>query len=116
MTRPKSILVRYTNANQPFNLYLNHKTLNLNNATNKDIKNFTFWVENCSAQNKCWWFFTALCDAVNNERNMDLQSVTLKYFEKGQSFMRADSYHRLVEKGMNLCKKMCMILMTGLEF
>ena len=76
----------------------------LNNGTNRDIENVTFWVDNCSAQNKCWWLFTALCDAINNERNMDLQSVTLKYFEKGHSFMSADSYHRLVEKGMKSVK------------
>ena len=61
----------------------------LNNGTNRDIKNFTFWVDNCSAQNKCWWLFIDLCDAVNNERNMDLQSVTLTYFEKGHSSMSA---------------------------
>ena len=55
----------------------------------------------CSAQNKCWFLYTALCNAVNSNLNETLQSVTLKYFERGHSFMSADSYHHLVEKGTN---------------
>ena len=29
------------------------------------------------------------------------QTITLKYFKRGHSFMSADSYHHLVEKGMH---------------
>ena len=67
----------------------------------RDVKNFTFWVDNCSAQNKCWYLYNFLCHAVNSKAEM-LQSVTLKYFERGHSFMSADSYHHLVEKEMSV--------------
>ena len=67
----------------------------------RDVENFIFWVDNCSAQNKCWYLYNFLCHAVNGSVNETVQSVTLKYFERGHSFMSADSYHHLVEKGMN---------------
>ena len=67
----------------------------------RDVKNFIFWVDNCSAQNKCWYLYNFLCHAVNSRTDETIQSVTLKYFERGHSFMSADSYHHLVEKEMN---------------
>ena len=36
-------------------------------------------------------------DAVNNAKNC-LETVTLKYFEAGHTYMSADSFHRRVEK------------------
>ena len=71
---------------------------------NRDVSNVTLWVDNCSSQNKCWYLYTSLCGAVNNNQKDTLQSITLKYFERGHSFMSADSYHHLVEKEMNTAK------------
>ena len=71
---------------------------NLDGEENRDVSNFTLWVDNCSYQNKCWYLYTSLCGAVNNNQKDTLQSITLKYFERGHSFMSADSYHHLVEK------------------
>ena len=76
----------------------------IKDLSNRDVRNFVLWVDNCSAQNKCWYLYTALCHAVNDNRNIMLQTITLKYFERGHSFMSADSYHRLVEKGMHAAK------------
>ena len=69
----------------------------------RDISNFTFWVDNCSSQNKFWFLYSLFCFAVNSSQLTTL-SITLKYFERGHSFMSADSYHHLVEKGMNEMK------------
>ena len=33
-----------------------------------------------------------------------LESITIKYFEKGHTFMRADSFHHQTEKEMRLKK------------
>ena len=50
-----------------------------------------FWADNCTAQNKNWTLFTALCWCVNQEWGPN--SIVIKYFEKGHTFMRADSVH-----------------------
>ena len=66
----------------------------------KGHKNFVFWVGNCSAQNKNWFLFTALCTYVNKTTST-VDSISLKL---GHTFMSADSFHHEVEKGMNLKK------------
>ena len=71
----------------------------------RDIPHVVFWVDNCSSQNKCWFLFTCLCNAVNSQKYHALKSITLKYFERGHSFMSADSYHHLVEKAMKAKEK-----------
>ena len=48
----------------------------VNDSYNRDIKNVVFWVDNCSFQNKCWYLYTALCDAVNNNKNPVQQTLT----------------------------------------
>ena len=50
-----------------------------------------FWADNCSGQNKNWVLYTALTWCVNQEWGP--KSVTIKYLEKGHTFMRADSVH-----------------------
>ena len=47
--------------------------------------------DNCAAQNKNWTFFTALSWSVNQEWGPE--KVTLKFLERGHTFMRADSLH-----------------------
>ena len=53
--------------------------------------NVTIWADNCAGQNKNWLLFSALAWCVNAEWGP--HSVTLKYLEKGHTFMKADSIH-----------------------
>ena len=45
----------------------------------RDVKKFIFWADNCAAQNKNWWLFTALVREVNITDGPEL--ITIKYFE-----------------------------------
>ena len=66
---------------------------------NRDINNFVFWADNCSGQNKNWFLYTALVNEVNRT-NGTTNEITIKYFEPGQTFMSADSFHHVIEQGM----------------
>ena len=72
--------------------------------SHRDVENIIFWADNCSSQNKSWCLHT-LCILVNSKNGSALQSITVKYFEKGHTFMSADSYHHLVELAMTRMKK-----------
>ena len=72
----------------------------------RHIQFLTIWVDNCSAQNKYWTIFTALCLA----SCISITEVTLKYFEKGHTFMSCDSFHHSVEQGMRDAKNINMTL------
>ncbi|CAH2004429.1 unnamed protein product, partial [Acanthoscelides obtectus] len=61
-------------------------------------KKFTFWVDNCSAQNKNWTLYSAFATFVNCEWGPE--EITLKYFEPGHSFMAADSVHGRISTEM----------------
>ena len=65
----------------------------------RDVKHFIFWADNCSAQNKNWWLYTLLVNEVNGKYSAS-ESIILKYFEPGHTFMSADSFHHLIEQGM----------------
>ena len=67
----------------------------------RDVKNVVFWTDNCSGQNKCWVLYHALVYAVNSTEN-NLQSITIKYLEKGHSFSAADVLHAAVEKKLKI--------------
>ena len=69
---------------------------------NQDAKGFIFWLDNCSAQNKNSYLYTALLNEVNSEGGYALL-VTLKYLEPGHTFMSADNFHHQVEQRM--CQK-----------
>ena len=71
----------------------------------RDVKNFVFWADNCSAQNKNWYLFTLFTILVNSNITPYLNSITITFFEAGHTFMSADSYHHLVEKAMLEMKK-----------
>ena len=68
----------------------------------RDVEFLTIWVDNCSAQNKNWTLYTALCHEVNN--CLSFSEVTLTYFQKGHTFMACDSFHHSVEQGMRNAK------------
>ncbi|KAG5858346.1 hypothetical protein JTB14_029657 [Gonioctena quinquepunctata] len=65
-------------------------------SKNRDIRNIIIWLDNCAAQNKNWALFSYFVYAVNsNELNVEL--LTIKYFQAGHTFMSADSFHHQVE-------------------
>jgi hypothetical protein len=57
-----------------------------------------FWADNCGGQNKHWTLFTSLCVCVNAEWGP--REVTIKYLERGHTFLKADSVHGLIGKRM----------------
>lgn len=64
----------------------------------RDAKQFVIWCDNCSGQNKNWTLYTTLCFTVN--RAGGPEQVTLRYLERGHTFMSADSFHASIEKSM----------------
>ena len=65
----------------------------------RDTKDFIFLLDNCSAQNKNWYLYTALLNEVNAEGEY-ASSVTLKYFEPAHTFMSTDDFHHQMEQRM----------------
>ena len=72
-------------------------------AQYRDVKHFIFWFDNYSRQNKNWVLFTMFCYLLNVSGSPE--SITIKYFEKGHTFMSADSFHHQTEKKMRSKKK-----------
>ena len=66
-------------------------------SENRDIKHIVLWMDNCGAQNKNWTLFSTLAAVVNGPVESNLESITLKYFEVGHTYMSADSFHHMVE-------------------
>ena len=67
----------------------------INLAAAEDI---IFWADNCASQNKNWILFIVLVWCVNQEWGP--KQVTMKYLEKGHSFVRADSVHGSISRKM----------------
>ncbi|KAG1936336.1 hypothetical protein F2P79_018678 [Pimephales promelas] len=65
----------------------------------RDLLHSVFWVDNCSAQNKNWCLLSTLVSLVNGSTN-SREDITLEFFEKGHTFMSADSVHHGVEQEM----------------
>ena len=55
------------------------------------------WLDNCGGQNKSYVLFQTLHNAVRSGV-IKFDSLTLKYFVPGHSFMAADSFHAAVER------------------
>ena len=71
----------------------------------RDCLDVMIWADNCSGQNKNWTLFSAIVHHLFNPANT-LSSVTLKFFEKGHTFMSADSFHHSVEEEIRQQKKL----------
>ncbi|KAK3803391.1 hypothetical protein RRG08_016937 [Elysia crispata] len=56
------------------------------------MKKVVIWLDDCGEQNKNWCLFTKLTYLVNSEKAMH-DTIELKYFEKGHTYMPADSKH-----------------------
>ena len=67
--------------------------------------NFIIWLDNCASQNKIWTLITALAKFVTQPDGPN--SITLKYFTKGHTFMSADSFHKRIEDAMKRMNKVC---------
>jgi hypothetical protein len=65
----------------------------------RDQEHIIYWMDNCTGQNKNWTLYTAMVIMINSSE-IAAQSVTLKYFEAGHTFMAADFVHAGVEKEM----------------
>lgn len=65
----------------------------------RDATEITIWCDNCTAQNKCWALFSYFVYIVNSTE-ICAEKITLKYLEKGHTFMSADSFHHQVELSM----------------
>lgn len=82
------------------------KAFNISNAflsfiyNNRDKEDIVMYCDNCSSQNKCWTLFSALVRTVNDPF-LATQNITLKFLEKGHTFMSADSVHGSITKKMN---------------
>lgn len=70
----------------------------------RDTKQIVLWMDNCSSQNKNWAFLTFLIFCVNSPF-LSADTIHIKYFEPGHSFMSADSFHHRVEKSLQRTKK-----------
>ena len=62
------------------------------------IHHFVFWADNCGPQNKNWYLFSSLLQSVSSTSGP--LSITLKYLEKGHTFMRSDSIHGMIGKAL----------------
>lgn len=65
----------------------------------RDVRHTIFWVDNCSAQNKNWCLLSSLVTLVNSD-TISQEDITLKFFERGHTFMSADSFHHGVKQQM----------------
>ncbi|KAL2102709.1 hypothetical protein ACEWY4_001877 [Coilia grayii] len=63
------------------------------------VQHVTYWVDNCTSQNKNWVLISTLVKIVNSDQNT-ITDITLKFFEPGHTFMSADSFHASVERMM----------------
>lgn len=63
----------------------------------RDARHVTLWLDNCSSQNKNWTILTFFVYIVNSAET-SLESIKIKYFEPGHTFMGADSFHHQVER------------------
>ena len=61
----------------------------------RDVSKFCFYADNCGPQNKNWTLYTGMVAEVN--RPGGPEQITIKYLEKGHTFMAADSFHARVE-------------------
>ena len=57
----------------------------------RDTKHLVLEMDNCRPQNKNWTLYPALVGMLNNSCT-SLETITLKYFDAGHTYMSADSF------------------------
>lgn len=65
----------------------------------RNATTITIWCDNCTSQNKCWALFCFMVYIVNSNE-IAAESITMKFLERGHTFMSADSFHHQVELAM----------------
>lgn len=70
----------------------------------RDLNKITLWLDNCAAQNKNWTLFSFLVNYINSDET-SINTIILKYFETGHTFMSADEFHHQVEHALKKKKK-----------
>ncbi|MES9882743.1 MAG: hypothetical protein ABW185_17895 [Sedimenticola sp.] len=68
-------------------------------------ENVIIWADNCTGQNKNWALFTAFVMCVNQEWGP--RKITMKFFERGHTFMRADNIHGTIGNKMKKMPEIC---------
>ena len=63
----------------------------VSSTSERDIKDFVFWMDNFASQNKHWILYTSLVRIVNSSNGP--QTVTLKYLTKGHTQKSVDGVH-----------------------
>lgn len=71
----------------------------------RDIQHIVIWLDNCSAQNKNWTLFSLFIYMMNNCTLVNIETLEVKYFEPGHTFMSADSFHHQVELSLKRKKR-----------
>ena len=61
----------------------------------KPTKDLVLWVDNCSSQNKNWLLYSQLIRIINDQ-SVKLNSLTIKYLEKGHTYNSCDSLHGII--------------------
>lgn len=72
---------------------------------NRDLKHIVLWLDNCAAQNKNWGLFSYLVYLINS-KEVNLQTVTMRYLEVGHTYMSADEFHHQVELSLKRKKRL----------
>lgn len=65
----------------------------------RDAKEFLIWCDNCTSQNKNWALFSFLAYIINSDE-IRANQISIKYLDKGHTYMSADSFHHQVELSM----------------
>lgn len=69
----------------------------------RDKKHIVVWLDNCTAQNKNWCFYTFLIYLINSSET-EIETIDVYYFKSGHTFMSADTFHHQVEESMKKAK------------
>lgn len=65
----------------------------------RDEKKIVIWLDNCAGQNKNWALLSFFVFIINSNE-VAAETIELKYFEPGHTFMSADHFHHCVENSM----------------
>ena len=58
----------------------------------RDAKNFIFWVDNCTSQNKNWLLFSSFLQLINrSDVDLAAEKLEIKFLETEHTFMSADA-------------------------
>ena len=67
---------------------------------NRDKEEIILYADNCTSQNKNWTLFSSM-PRIINDPSVGANSITIKYFEPGHTFMAADAVHGSIATKMN---------------